>query len=305
MRTCSFYGTKTVITDSFYRELVRIIYEMTAKEPVDFLFFANNPFQFACLAAALEVRQRRKDWVHLTLLSWADRPFWKPSEIYMPMAVFDDVVPVRTAGKYDPRKVEQVMLRRSDFVVLGQQSEALPAEGPRTCWIHLGDPEHPCQPAGPVACTVLLPGPGGGPVERREALTEMVDFMIRGLGVTHFLFEQLQSYSPYTRAIQKLTLSQRAQCVVVTHLPEEADQDRVRAQFVPPFDDVLNLDPQADGVRTKYIRTVKAMLERSHYVLCDQNTLQQVMAQRFEKYRHLKVLDMGNVPLVREFLTVP
>lgn len=304
MRTCSFYGTKTPVTEGFYRELVKNIDRMTLREPVEFLFFAHDPFQFSCLAAALEVKQRRKEKVCLTLLAWADETHFKNAEIRMPMAVFDTVIPVRTVGKYAPQKVEQAMLRRSDLVILGQQS-ALPPAGPRTRRISLDDANPARWPsAAPVACTVLLPGPTRGRVARREVLAEMVDFMIRGLGVTHFLFEQLHSYSPYVRALQELIPSQLARRVVVTHFPEEVPQDQIRPQFVPPFDDLLNLDPQVDAVRNKFIRTVKFMLERSHYVLCDRNTLEKPMAQRIEKYRHIKLLDIGKFPLVGEFLVL-
>lgn len=272
MRTCSFYGTKTPVTEGFYRELVKNIDRMTLREPVEFLFFAHDPFQFSCLAAALEVKQRRKEKVCLTLLAWADETHFKNAEIRMPMAVFDTVIPVRTVGKYAPQKVEQAMLRRSDLVILGQQS-ALPPAGPRTRRISLDDANPARWPsAAPVACTVLLPGPTRSSVARREVLAEMVDFMIRGLGVTHF--------------------------------PEEVPQDQIRPQFVPPFDDLLNLDPQVDAVRNKFIRTVKFMLERSHYVLCDRNTLEKPMAQRIEKYRHIKLLDIGKFPLVGEFLVL-
>lgn len=148
-----------------------------------------------------------------------------------------------------------------------------------------------------ATCCVLLPAR----IHRRgeERLRQTVGELIRQ-GVDTFLVEQSAAFDPSVRCLRQ-AVGEEGTLVVVTHLSQEAevDWDALRADYVPPFSQVWNFDPQAKRVGAKIRRTVEAMLAGSGFLLCllePESLLVRTLGKIIRRQKHLRVFDLACPP---------
>lgn len=152
-------------------------------------------------------------------------------------------------------------------------------------------------PAAPLVCSIILLGRRGGELEeQKNRLRQAVGFLMRRLGVSTFLVEQ--SNSPMWGFSQVHEGGMQLELVVVTHYaPQDGvDWDAVRRRYLPPFTDVINIDPETNIRWVRYLRTVKTMLARSAFVICnlDGASPGEARIRRcIERRRGVKMLDIG------------
>lgn len=152
-------------------------------------------------------------------------------------------------------------------------------------------------PAAPLVCSIILLGRRGGELEeQKNRLRQAMGFLARRLGVSTFLVEQ--SNSPMWGFSQPHEGGMRVELVVVTHytLRDEVDWDAVRRRYLPPFTDLMNIDPETNIRWVRYLRTVKAMLARSAFVICNvagASPCDGRIRRCIERRRGIKILDIG------------
>ena len=152
-------------------------------------------------------------------------------------------------------------------------------------------------PAAPLVCSIILPGRRGGELEeQKNRLRQAMGFLVRRLDVSTFLVEQ--SNCPMWGFSQPHEGGMRVELVVVTHytLRDEVDWDAVRRRYLPPFTDLMNIDPETNIRWVRYLRTVKAMLARSAFVICNvagASPCDGRIRRCIERRRGIKILDIG------------
>lgn len=87
---------------------------------------------------------------------------------------------------------------------------------------------------------------------------------------------------------------------VVTHAPQamaQTEKERIAAQMIPPFHDVLNIDPCAQTIRAQTLRTIKEIMRRCDICLCNlSNAVFADSIKRFAPQAHTILIDIGHPP---------
>lgn len=154
-------------------------------------------------------------------------------------------------------------------------------------------------PIPPAACTVLMPNMAERlTLEEEDVFKRIIYFLMRQLHVSMFLVEQNNVYSSYVWLLRRIT-EDKARIVVATHFitPELVDWESVIHRYVPPYDEILNIDPQVKVRRAQYFRTLDAIMKRSEYIVCklDSTYSKNVgLEKKIAKHKHLKIFDLSN-----------
>lgn len=154
-------------------------------------------------------------------------------------------------------------------------------------------------PIPPAACTVLMPNTADKLTPEEEDIFKgIIYFLMRQLHVSTFLVEQNNVYSSYVRLLRRITEG-AVRIVVATHFitPELVDWESVIHRYVPPYDEVLNIDPQVKMRRAQYFRTLDAIMMRSEYIVCKLGAAYSKnvgLEKKIAKHKHLKIFDLSN-----------
>lgn len=154
-------------------------------------------------------------------------------------------------------------------------------------------------PIPPVACTVLMPNTADKlEPDAENAFRGIIYFLIRQFHVTTFLVEQNNVYSSYVWLLRRITAG-KARIVVATHFvtPELVDWESVKHRYVPPYDEVLNIEPEVKMRRAQYFRTLDAIMKRSEYIVCKLDSVyskNMSLKKKIVKHKHLKVFNLSN-----------
>ncbi len=135
-----------------------------------------------------------------------------------------------------------------------------------------------------------------------DAFSQIVQFLILRLHVTHFLVEQTQCFTVFGQHLCGIAQTfPEVEVTAVTHYPdlEPTAWQQVRASYWPQFQRVQNLPPNTRSIRAQHLRTGKAIVDRSDYLICELGRSTGI-APHIEKYvysnRHVKIWDLGHRP---------
>lgn len=128
MVTCSFFGHETLYDWDLYPRILKAIQHMAAQDTeIEFVFDRYSPFQFLCLSAILEARQRSPDKrLKTTLLTRYDlNELWRrfPWGPLFPSCAFDKVIHLPEAPEahrkqpWAWRREKRALLDRSGFLI--------------------------------------------------------------------------------------------------------------------------------------------------------------------------------------------
>lgn len=154
-------------------------------------------------------------------------------------------------------------------------------------------------PIPPAACTVLMPNTADKLTpEEEDVFKGIIYFLMRQLHVSIFLVEQNNVYSSYVWLLRRITEG-AARIIVATHFmaSELVDWESVTHRYVPPYDEVLNIDPQVKMRRAQYFRTLDTIMKRSEYIVCKLDSAYSKnvgLKKKITKHKHLKIFDLSN-----------
>ena len=163
----------------------------------------------------------------------------------------------------------------------------------RFAWDHIRKERQGHKPP-PQTCAVVLPANMDETDEKR--FRQVVQFLVRQMGVTTFLVEQLDCRSEFVDCLWKLRGMMRFRVELFTHYSDSVATawGSTTEGFVPPFDGVINIGSEAKLPKTRYHRALLALLKQSDFAICksmidsDPSVLRQI-----RKRKHLKVFDLG------------
>ena len=131
-----------------------------------------------------------------------------------------------------------------------------------------------------------------------EAFETAVYFLLWKCGVKTFLIEPETALTIFGRTLEQLIHKcPKAKDAVVTQYGGAAapDWEPAKARYAPPFHDAGKIDPHTKREQVQLLRTEKAIIDRSDYLICklDMRAGSESIRKHLEKRRDVKVLDLG------------
>ena len=132
-----------------------------------------------------------------------------------------------------------------------------------------------------------------------EEFRATVDFLIHKFKVSLFLIEQSYCTMPFAKTIYEIVCRNPSIKVrLITHYPAPSSLpfcEIMNHKF--PFDEIQNIDPHAKTVRAKILRTLKAMIDQSDFLI--NHSMESPIPNNINKYliksKHVKVIDIGDL----------
>ena len=154
------------------------------------------------------------------------------------------------------------------------------------------------EPAPPVQCGIFALGPLT--YESLSAFEQAVRFLWDRYHVRQFNIAAEYCRSGYINVLRRIVspgAGWDVQLVAITHcpeMPEEAWKETV-SSLIPPCDAVENVDTQARRPRAQWLRTAKAIIERSDFCICNlsDQPLADSIGRHASKVQGAKLLDLG------------